>query len=150
MAIFWDRGISTGTPLTITNGSTFGDNAGVGNSVGTGSYPDVVGNPSSGVPSATPPLKYNPGAFATPTGLTFGTAGRNSLRNPGRTNFDMALFKHFTIKEGMAFEFRAEAFNIFNHTEWNGYPAAFGGDSLFQYNGAHLARILQFGAKFIF
>jgi len=30
----------------------------------------------------------------------------------------MALFKHFPIKERAAFEFRAEAFNIFNHTEW--------------------------------
>ena len=51
-------------------------------------------------------------------GLTFGDSGRNFLRNPGRTNFDMALFKHFAIKESMAFEFRAEAFNIFNHTEF--------------------------------
>jgi hypothetical protein len=145
-------GISSGTPLTITNGSTYGDNAGVGNGVGTGSYPDLVGNPSSGIPAGTPPLKYNPAAFAVPTGLTFGTAGRNSLRNPGRTNFDMALFKHFAIKENIAFEFRAEAFNIFNHTEWNGYPGTFtvpAGD-MFQYNGAHLARILQLGAKFIF
>ena len=142
--------VTTGTPLTITNGSTYGDNAGVGNGVGTGSYPDQVSNPSSGIPSAVPPLRYNPNAFAVPTGLTFGTAGRNSLRNPGRANFDMALFKHFAIKESAAFEFRAEAFNIFNHTEWSGYPGTFGGDNLFQYNSAHLARILQLGAKFIF
>lgn len=143
-------GISTGTPVTITNGTTYGDSAGVGNGVGTGSYPDLIGNPNAGIPAGTPPLRYNPGAFATPTGLTFGDAGRNSVRNPGRTNFDMALFKHFAIRESTAFELRAEAFNVFNHTEWNGYPTTFGGDNLFQYNGAHLARILQFGAKFIF
>jgi len=143
-------GYSTGTPVTVTNGTTYGDNAGVGNGVGTGSYPDLIGNPSADVPGGTPPLKYNPSAFATPIGLTFGTAGRNSVRNPGRTNFDMAMFKRFAIKESMAFEFRAEAFNVFNHVEWNGYPSTFGGDGLFQYNGSHLARILQFGAKFIF
>ena len=115
---------STGTPLNVTNGTTYGDNAGVGNGVGTGSYPDVVGNPERERSAARVRLRrsayagffYNPAAFATPTGLTFGDVGRNFLRNPDRTNFDMALFKHFAIKESMAFEFRAEAFNIFNHT----------------------------------
>jgi hypothetical protein len=171
---------ATGTPLTVTNGTTYGDNAGVGNSVGTGSYPDVIGNPSSGIPPASQvnsgsysKFFYNPAAFALPTGLTFGDAGRNFLRNPGRVNFDMALFKHFAIKESMAFEFRAEAFNIFNHPEWSGYsgsmsctggpnnsagdpscllPSSQGGAgaNLFEVNSAHLARILQLGAKFIF
>ncbi len=171
---------ATGTPLTITNGTTYGDNAGVGNAVGTGSYPLLIGNPSANVPPQSAlnsgsysKFAYNPGAFALPTGLTFGDTGRNSLRNPGRVNFDMALFKHFAIKESMAFEFRAEAFNIFNHPEWAGYsgsmscaggPNNSAGDSscllssaqggsganLFEMSSAHLARILQLGAKFIF
>jgi Carboxypeptidase regulatory-like domain len=149
---------STGTPLNVTNGTTYGDNAGVGNAVGTGSYPDLVGNPRANVP---PPSQvtsnayagyfYNPAAYATPTGLTFGDVGRNSLRNPTRTNFDMALFKHFPIKESMSFEFRAEAFNIFNHTEWGGAASGgLGSDGFLEINSAHLARVLQFGAKFIF
>ena len=33
-------------------------------------------------------------------------------------NFDMGIFKHFAIKESMALEFRAEAFNIFNHSQF--------------------------------
>jgi hypothetical protein len=37
----------------------------------------------------------------------------------------MAIYKHFPIKERMSFEFRAEAFNVFNHTEF-GY---IGGDA---------------------
>ena len=49
---------------------------------------------------------------------------RNFLTNPRRTNFDMALFKHFAITENMGFEFRAEAFNVFNHIEY----AWLGGD----------------------
>jgi hypothetical protein len=170
---------NTGTPVTITNDTTYGDNAGVGNTVGTGSYPDVVGNPDTGIPPRTAvnspsysEFFNNPSAFALPRGLTFGNAGRNRLRNPGRSNVDMALFKHFAIKESMALEFRAEAFNIFNHTQWNGYsnsmscagvggPTAtagatecvssdFNGSNFLEVNGAHLARVLQLGAKFIF
>jgi Carboxypeptidase regulatory-like domain len=149
---------STGTPLNITNGTDFGDNAGVGNGAGTGSYPDQVGNPRANVP---PPSQvtgpqfagyfYNPAAYGVPTGLTFGTVGRNSLVGPSRTNFDMALFKHFAIKESMAFEFRLEAFNVFNHTQWNPPGStALGNTDFFEINSAHNPRIVQLGAKFIF
>ena len=40
----------TGTPFSVTNGTTYGDNAGVGNGVGTGSRPDLVGNPKASLP----------------------------------------------------------------------------------------------------
>ena len=169
---------ATGTPLTVTNGTTYGDNAGVGNGVGTGSYVDVTGNPSANIPSnsllASPSyakFAYNPGAFSVPTGLTFGDSGRDNLRNPGRVNFDMALFKHFAIKEQVALEFRVEAFNVFNHPEWSGFSGGMscpnpgsaatnsagdpscvtpGGANLFEINSAHLGRILQLGLKFLF
>jgi hypothetical protein len=148
---------STGTPLNVTNGTTYGDNAGVGNGVGTGSYPDQISDPRSDVPGRSEVTGdnyagyfYNPNAFVAPTGLTFGNVGRNSLRNPNRTNFDMGLFKHFALKENMAFEFRAEAFNLFNHTEWGGPDGALGGSGFLEIASAHLARVVQFGAKFIF
>ena len=122
--------IQTGTPFSVYNGglNATGDNAGVGNGFATAqSYPDLAGNPHEGV-SASPlagpltgygPLLYNPDVFVLPTGLTFGDAGRNILRNPRRTNFDMALLKHFAVTESKYFEFRAEAFNVFNHVEYN-------------------------------
>ncbi len=122
--------IQSGSPFSVYNEgvTATADNAGVGNGFATvGSYPDLVGNPKAGVsssPLAGPlpgfgPLLYNPGVFVQPTGLTFGDAGRNILRNPWRTNFDMALLKHFAITETKYFEFRAEAFNVFNHVEYN-------------------------------
>ncbi|MGH9495530.1 MAG: carboxypeptidase regulatory-like domain-containing protein [Candidatus Sulfotelmatobacter sp.] len=148
---------STGVPLNVTNGSDIGDNAGVGNGVGTGSYPDVVGDPYTNIPPASgvdsnayTKFEYNPNAFAVPTGLTFGTTGRNYLRNPSRTNFDMAIFKHFTIHEQTAFEFRAEAFNVFNQNEPTGPSGTFGAGGFLQIGGAHLARVLQLGAKILF
>jgi len=149
---------ATGTPVTITNGETYGDNAGVGNGVGTGSYPDLIGNPNSGIPPRSAvnspsysEFFYNPGAYALPRGLTFGNAGRNSVRNPGRANIDMALFKRFQIKESAAFEFRAEAFNLFNHTNLNNPGATVSATGSFGHiTGANSPRVLQFGAKILF
>jgi hypothetical protein len=122
--------IQSGTPFSVANGE-FSDNAGVNNGVSSSSassYADVVGNPRSGTPrfpfDGFGPLSYNPSAFGPPAGLTFGDSPRNFLTNPFRTNFDMALFKRFAIKESMAFEFRAEAFNVFNHIQY----AWLGGD----------------------
>jgi hypothetical protein len=146
-------GISSGTPFSVGYST---DNAGVAAGVGAGSRADIVGNPNTGFsrtngPGGLGPLWYNPAAFAAPQGLTFGNSGRDSLRNPRRTNFDMAVFKHFPIKESLAFEFRAEAFNVFNHTEWNGFSSQTQTDSGFLYiNGVHNARILQLGAKILF
>jgi hypothetical protein len=118
--------IESGTPFSVYNaggGNIPSDNAGVNNTFATAaSYPDIVGNPGLGIPTlppGNPPLLYNPAAFVAPTGLTFGNAGRNILRNPWRTNFDMALLKHFAVTESKYFEFRAEAFNVFNHREYS-------------------------------
>jgi len=134
--------IQSGSPFSIYNEgiNATADNAGVGNGFSTaGSYPDLVGDPKKGVsgsPLAGPlpgfgPLLYNPDVFVLPTGLTFGNAGRNILRNPWRTNFDMALLKHFAISESKYFEFRAEAFNVFNHVEytWLGGDAGSAADN---------------------
>jgi hypothetical protein len=166
----------TGEPVTIVNGGTY-DNAGVGNEVGSGSYADLVGDPHGSKPQFNPvpnvvygPLLDNPGAYSQPTGLTFGDSGRNSLAGPGRLNFDMGLFKHFKVKESMALEFRAEAFNIFNHPQWNGINNTSCGleinsgaddcvngddvgdapNNFLHPSGAHNGRIGEFGLKFIF
>jgi hypothetical protein len=58
--------------------------------------------------------------FVAPRGLTQGGAGRNSINNPARTNFDVTLLKNFPIgaNEGRNLEFRIEAFNLFNHTQF--------------------------------
>jgi hypothetical protein len=116
----------TGAPFSAYYG-VIGDNAGLANGVSSGagagqSYADVIGNPHQSIPQFDPasgfgPFIANPNAFAAPRGLTLGDSGRNFLRNPRHSNFDMALFKHFPIKESISFEFRVEALNVFNHTE---------------------------------
>ena len=153
----------TGTPFSVTN-ETNSDNAGTGNAFTTiQSYPDVVGDihGKAGIrhPGGQPgPRLYNSDAFAAPQGLTYGNAGRNVLNMPSRTNFDMGLFKNFAVREGMHFEFRAEAFNVFNHTQWSGinstadcYGAtACSSDGFLTATSAHNSRILQLAGKFVF
>jgi hypothetical protein len=125
----------TGTPFSvINNAGTAGigvlDNAGVANGIGAGSYPDLAINPAPPAlksnPSSFGPLLGNPNEFVAPRGLTFGDAGRNFLNNPSRLNFDMSLLKHFPIHEGSEVEFRAEAFNVFNHTQFRIFDPALG------------------------
>ena len=57
------------------------------------------------------------GAFRGPLGLEAGQ--RNSLRGPRYSNVDLGLAKHFPIKDKFNLEFRADAFNVFNHTNFN-------------------------------
>jgi hypothetical protein len=47
---------------------------------------------------------------------TFGTASRNLFRDDGFRNWDFSLFKNWTVKERLTAQFRAEFFNILNHT----------------------------------
>jgi hypothetical protein len=147
-------GISTGTPFTVLN-PTDSSGTAAGSNITT-SRADIIGDPNTGF-SSTPingwgPRMYNPAAYATPRGLTFGDSGRNSLRYPRRVNFDMGLKKFFPIKENTNFEFRADAFNVFNHTEWsNSFQSTTWNDSgAFYINGVHLPRILQLALKFNF
>jgi hypothetical protein len=174
----------TGTPFSAYNGAGFPDNGGLGNGVassaGAGqSYADVISNPYQNIPQVNPAANVgasgfgsfiaNPNAFEAPVGLTLGDTGRNFLRNPGHWNIDMALFKHIPIRESMAFEFRAEAFNIFNHVEYGplagdqggaagsgGFSSGTGtfvpgpGSNFLQVGTAYSPRILQLGAKFLF
>jgi hypothetical protein len=162
-------GFQTGTPFSITNNSSFADNAGTGNTIsnnGNGSiqsYADLIGPLHGAVAIKHPtgvqgPRLYNSDAFGPPQGLTYGTAGRNILNLPSRTNFDMGLFKSFAVHEDMHFEFRAEAFNVFNHTQWNAvnenscYSSQqdCSASPFLTVTGAHNPRILQLAGKFVF
>ncbi len=85
---------------------------------GTSSRPNKIGPVSY---PKTLNLWFSPSAFGTPAQYTYGNAGRNSLVAPGRTNFDVSMFKDFPIREQIVLQFRVEAFNVFNHPQF-GYP----------------------------
>jgi hypothetical protein len=79
----------------------------------------VETNPNTGQPSLQ--LFANPqnavSAFTFPFGG--GTGERNTIHGPGYVNIDMVLSKTFKVTEGTSLEFQAEAFNAFNHANFN-------------------------------
>jgi hypothetical protein len=50
--------------------------------------------------------------------LALGNTPYTFARGPGIANTDLAVFKNFTIKERLTAQFRAEAYNVFNHTQF--------------------------------
>jgi hypothetical protein len=61
---------------------------------------------------------YNPTAFTLPLAGTFGDVSRSSLVGPGLTSFSTSLIKHILITDRFNLEFRAEGFNVFNHSNF--------------------------------
>lgn len=61
--------------------------------------------------------------FRAPAQGTIGNAARSNLRGPGINNFDIAVFKSFRLTERANLQFRAEAYNAFNHTQFSAYDA---------------------------
>jgi hypothetical protein len=57
------------------------------------------------------------GVTGVPTG--FGTMGRNSVYGPHFFDVDIALMKDIRIKERLTFSFGAQAYNAFNHVNFD-------------------------------
>jgi hypothetical protein len=96
--------------------------------------PNLLCDPNENAPH-TPEQWFNTSCFQRnppntgdgSTGLpnTPGTAGRGIINGPGTTRFDFTLTKNWRFAESGVVQFRAEAFNVFNHTNFRGFtPAA--------------------------
>ena len=59
---------------------------------------------------------YNPAAFVLPAAGTYGNLGRGVYTGPGLANLDISVMKNTAISERVNLQFRAEFFNILNHT----------------------------------
>ncbi|HYL15113.1 MAG TPA: TonB-dependent receptor [Terriglobales bacterium] len=88
--------------------------------------PDIVpGQPFYLYGSQYPGGKaFNPAAFTNPAPGTQGNLGRNTLRGFGAVQDNFALHRQFNLTEHVHLQFRAEAFNVFNHPNF-GDPAGF-------------------------
>jgi hypothetical protein len=100
------------------------------------------------------------GNFSTPACLTgpdcYGNLGFDAIKGPGRNNFDLSLLKNFAISERFRMEFRAEAFNAWNHTQFEGNANTggisnnFGASDFGAVKNAYDGRQWQFALKLIY
>jgi hypothetical protein len=71
--------------------------------------PVVTGNPNQW---------FDPNAFMQPAFGTFGSLGRGVYSGPGLTEVDFSVLKSIAVSERINLQFRAEFFNLMNHTNY--------------------------------
>ena len=124
--------LQTGLPFTVTAV----DNSATGSSHQ--SRANLVGDPYSG--RTTDHSRYagsnatgfflNAAAFAAPALGTFGNVAPRAFAGPGAQTVDLSIFKTFAIHEAWKLEFRAEAFNAFNHANFSNPSSSITSSSL--------------------
>lgn len=114
----------TGDRLTVTGANVDGTGLGRDRAVWNGKNP-YGGNPCGSNVHCRNWL--NPANFSTnpaynaPSGfseLTYGNVVKGSFLGPGYTNWDASVIRFFPIHEAFQAEFRAEFFNVLNHTNF--------------------------------
>jgi hypothetical protein len=76
---------------------------------------------------------------------------RNAFKGPGYFGIDASAARIFNITEQWNFEFRMDAFNIFNHVNFNNPASTAINSSVFgRITSAQANRILQFSGKIHF
>ncbi len=146
-------GLQSGFPIT----PQLGFNQSRDGNRSTPDRPDMApGRTLSGVNLRKPERWFDPTVFALPVAGTYGNAGRNILRSPGLVSMDLSVFKTTRISERWSLQFRAEAFNLLNRTNF-GFPSPI----MLQTSGraapaagvissAQTSRQIQFGMKLAF
>jgi hypothetical protein len=95
---------------------------------------------------------FNVSDFSNPAPFTYGNSSRSlaQLLSPGRVNTDFSGFKTFPIHEAWRAEFRAEAFNLFNHPYFNAPDTSLGDGTTGVISGqTNLPRQIQLAVKFL-
>ena len=141
----------TGFPLNITLGGAQGSN---GLATGT-NRPNYSGNITY---PETRLAWFSTSSFSLPAVGAWGNLGHGVIRGPGRNNWNLSIFKSFLISEkrNSRLEFRAESFNTWNHTQFQGNVNSGGVSSSFtssnfgQVTSTWDPRVFQLGLKLLF
>ena len=120
--------------------------------------PNLAGLPYNVTPCATPTkhckswLSFT--AFQNPQQQqpgTFGTVRKNTFVGPNFATFDTSLARNFSITEKSGLQFRAEYFNVLNHTNFGNPAASLANSTTFgTISTAGDPRIAQLSMKMVF
>lgn len=114
---------------------------------GEAARPNVVGKISK---VGTKSEWFDTTAFQAPNFGFFGNASNGTIRGPGYTSLNVSLYKTFPIHDRLNVQFRAEAFNVLNHPNFNNVDTGFGDGSYGQLTGTGDPRIMEFALKMSF
>jgi len=131
----------SGNPITMF---ISGDRAGTG---GGSQRPNVV------APLTVPKQLgqwFSTNSFAVPALGQFGNAGRSIVIGPGINNWDLSFSKRTDLRERISLQFRAEFFNLFNHSQFSGVGTTVGAGTFGQVTSARDPRIGQLGLRLLF
>ncbi len=152
----------SGIPLDVTTGAPAGY-FGFASNAPAGFRPDLVPGQPIYLHGADKTVYLNPAAFALPAPGHFGNLRRGFVRQPGLRNVDFSVAKNWKVKEKYGIQFRAEMFNLFNTTNFNGFDPGLGASfntagTFTGFNNANFGKLnsdrgprnIQFGIKFNF
>jgi len=92
----------------------------------------------------------NCGTFPAASWGLYGTAQTGIIRGPGQELFNTALYKTFNITEKAHLEFRAEAFNTFNHTNPQNPNTTLSSSNYGKVTGAYDPRFIELAVRLKF
>jgi hypothetical protein len=142
--------LQTGRPFTVSLLSEL-DNSGTGRSTlgfGANDRPDYLRD--ARLESPTSDRWFDTTAFRVPARGTFGNAGRNILDGPGSATVNFSIVKNLALSESTSMQFRVEAFNLFNRTNFNLPDIFVDSPSFGRISSAGSPRHVQLGLKFLF
>ena len=147
----------SGTPFTVFDSNDVSNQGGAPEITGfSANRPNLVSgqDPNSGARAVDGWLNADAFARITPDPNSpvqqFGTAGRNIALGPRYTNWDFAASKNFRLTESKGLQFRAEFFNILNHTNFHLPNSDISSPTFNQILAAEPPRLVQFALKFLF
>jgi hypothetical protein len=97
----------------------------------------------------TPTQWFSTSSFATATGH-FGSSIAGNILTPGMEKVDLGLMKNFRFSKDINLQMRAEAFNLFNHTNFWLIDTGVNSGTFGNATSAHAARTMQFSGKLYF
>jgi hypothetical protein len=106
--------VQTGFPFTPQLGYNPSGNGDTRNPVRPNWNPNFTGT----LYPRTPSQYFNPAAFLPPASGTYGNVSRDALTGPGLSELDFSATRNAHITERLSLQFRAEFFNILNHTNF--------------------------------
>jgi hypothetical protein len=132
------------TPIDIITGANT-----IGTSAAVGQRPNYTGAPLY-LHTNDSTIHLNPAAFARPAPGQLGTLGKGAVRGTPITTVDFSLAKNWRFQERYGVQFRAEFFNLLNHTNFVGFDTDIRNASFGTLNVAQAPREIQLGVKFTF